>query len=378
MPIQTRPTDTFTRDNLLIGFSIVEFTPKITGGFGTPVMLGILGGEELQKEVETLALERGDSGLLTVDRELISRLQVRFQVEVFNFKADLAQYIFASSAPVAVVANAAQAVTDDPVTIPSTSPFDTFLQLARASINEASVAVECANNVSEAVGTGDGVLGGATGDFSLKFKVKAAADVTSFTVGGTPKTVVAGAAPAIGEVGVIIGEGDTPAGSRSGNLTFNAGDLPPNGAAIVATYKPSFTTGAGDIVNLTDFVFDPILGRIRFRNAGAGVSPFRPVGQPFVNQGLLVDYTYNRKANNTLKPFVQTSTEGKATIKHLTDVGVNFVWTIPSVTLRITDDALTFDAEEFATGILVLNVNDAGGTDRYGTLELSSEPEANA
>jgi hypothetical protein len=379
MPIQARPTDTFTRDNLLIGFSSVEFTPRLAaGGFGATVMLGILSGEELQKEIETLALERGDSGLLTVDRELISSLVVRLQLEVFNFRQDLARYVLASTDPVAVTADAAAAVANDPAVIPSVDSFETFLQLTRADINEASVAVSFTPIVDEAVGTGNGVLGGTQGDFSLDRKIKAIGDVTEFLVGGVDQVanLVAGSTPAAGEIAIEIGEEDSPV-TGSGAITFGASMIPALGAAIVATYTPSFTTGAGDIANLTDFVFDPILGRIRFRHAGADASPFR-LAAAVSGTSLDVDYTYNRKASHTLKPFTQTTVEGKAVVRHLTDVGINFIWSIPSVSLRITDDALTFDAEDFAVGTLVLNVNDAGGSDRFGTLDLSSEPEANA
>ena len=41
-----------------------------------------------------------------------------------------------------------------------------------------------------------------------------------------------------------------------------------------------------------------------------------------------------------------------------------------------TDDALTFGADDFVTGTLKMNINDNGGTDRFGTLELFDEDEA--
>ncbi|MGH3997606.1 MAG: hypothetical protein ACRDTJ_09115, partial [Pseudonocardiaceae bacterium] len=350
----------------------------IGGVFGAPVVLGILASANLAKVVETLKLERGDAGLLTVDREIVSRLEPSFAVELFKFSADVAQYLFGSTDPVAVVADPVAAVTDDPVTLLSGTPFDFFMGLSRAPINEASVAVEFAQVVSEAVGTGNGVLGGVQGEFSLDRKIKAIADVTVFLVGGVNETanLVAGSTPAAGQIAIELGEQDSPT-TGSGAITFGASKIPANGAAIVATYKPSFTTGAGDIVNLTDFVFDPTLGRIRFRHAGADASPFRLAANAG-GTALLVDYTYVRKASNTLKPFTRNQVDGRAVVRHLPDVGVNFIWTIPSTTIRVTDDDLTFGAEDFATGALALQVNDAGGTDRFGTLDLSSEVEANA
>ena len=374
MPVQPRTSDAFTRNNLLLGFSQVEFTPALAGGgFGTPVPLGILASEELTKEIETLELERGDSGLITIDRSLVSRLAIALQVETFNFRSDLAQYILASSSITAVTANAAQAVTNEQVVLPASDPFDTFLNLANSNITESSIEVTFATITDEAVGTGDGVAN----DFVLDQKVKAVGDVTSVTVGGVTYTPVAsGAAAAGNEVEVVVGEVDGAHPTTSGSLEFFVGGVatpPTNGAAILATYTPSFNTTAGDIVNLTDFVFDPILGKIRFLDpAGADNSPFRTTGGPAT---LEVDYTYNRRASNTLKPFTQNTFEGKATINHLPDVGINFIWTIPSASIQITDDSITFDAEDFATGTLTLNILDAGGTDRFGTLNISSEPE---
>lgn len=465
MPVEQRASDIITKDTLLLGFSQVYFTPRVSGVLGTEVFLGILASQELAKEVETLDLERGDAGLITIDRSLVSRLAVSLAVETFSFKAALAQYIFASSTLVAVTADAAAAITNEQVTLPTTLPFDSFLSLARGDIAEASIEVTCATVTDEAVGTGDG----STNAFQLDQKVKAVGDVTSVTVGGVAYTPVAvGAAAAGNEVEVIVGETDGVAGTGSGSLEFFVGGVstpPTNGAAIVATYTPSFSTTAGDIVNATaapveagrsesiaaitfaspgggndtitrgagswitdgfevgqyvtfigttsnDLLIGPILavsatvlevaestvtpegpvggdalgfdiggdfevnrvnGSIRFINAGTSNSPFRPTG---ANQVLEVDYTYNRKASQTLKPFSQASGfEGKCVIKHLPDVGINFIWDVPSASIQITDDALTFDAEDFARGALTINILDAGGSDRFGTLAISSETE---
>lgn len=379
MPVEPRPTDTFTRDHLLLGFPFVEFTPALAaGGFGTPVRLGILSSASLQKTVELLQLERGDSGLITIDREIVSRLEVSFQVETFNFRADLAQYVFGAASTTAVVANSAQQVTDEAITLPSSDPFKTFLDLANADLDESTIEVECDTITDEAVGTGDG----SSNNFVLDFKVKAVGDVTSVTVGGTSYTPVAvGAAVTGNEVEVVVGEVDGGHPTTSGSLEFFQGGVstpPPNGDAIVATYKPSFSTTGGDIVNLTDFALDPLLGRIRFIDpSGADNSPFRTTGE---QQPLLIDYQYNRRASTQMQPFTQGGGvfSGKASIKHLPDVGTNFVWMIPSASIRITDDDLTFGADDFATGTLTLNILDAGGANRFGTLNISSEPEANA
>jgi hypothetical protein len=367
MPVESRPSDTFTKDNLLIGFSVVEFTPAVSGGgFGTPVQVGILAGEELQKEIELLQLQRGDSGTLTVDRELISSIEVTMQLEVFNFRADIAELIFGSTDRVAISADAASSVVNEQFTVPNSGAEAerTFIGLDNADIDEATFigsSVTCDTITDEAVGTGDGVIGDTPGDFSLDFKVVDFNDLTTVTVGGASVTPVTGTTPSAGEVTVTGGTG-----ALSSELDF--GTIPASGAAIVITYTPAFT-----FANLTDYVVDPTLGRIRMLAVNTEATDELRGAQP-----MLADYSYDRKASNDLKPFTRTQVDGKCTIKHLTDIGVNFIWTIPSATILITDDALTFGAEEFGTATLALNVNDAGGTDRFGTLQLSSETEANA
>lgn len=381
MPVQPRPSDTFTRENLLLGFSTVEFEPALSaGGFGAAVELGILSGEELQKEVEVLELERGDAGTLTVDREVLSKLKPSFQLETFNFRSDVAQYIFGAAQLTPVTADASAAVTNENVNLPAADVFDSFVNLDEGNLSEASIEITCGTITSESVGTGDGASGGTQGDYNLDYKIKAIGDVTEFLVAGVDEIakVVAGSTPAAGEIAIEVGEEDSLT-AGSGAITFGASEIPANGAAIVATYTPSFSTTGTDIVNLTDFVSDPTLGKLRFLHSAADASPFR-LEADANQQPLEVDYTYNRKASTNLQPFTQGGGvfEGRATVKHLTDIGINFVWTIPSVSIRITDDALTFGADDFGVGTLVLNINDSGGATRFGTLELSSEPESAA
>lgn len=369
MPIQPRPSDQFTRDNLLLGFSIVEFEPKLSGGgFGTAVPLGILASEALQKGVETLQLERGDAGTLTVDREIVSRLEVSLALETFNFRQDLAQYIFASGLVSPIVADPAASVVDEEVQVPSgANAGSSFINLNNADIDETSItgtSLTCKAISQELVGTGNGTSGSASGDFALAFKPLVVGDVTSVTVGGVAYTPIAtGAAAAGNEVEVEVGTG-----AASGNLQFFVGGVAANVTGeILADYAPSHAFALN-----TDYSLDPLLGKIRFFNVNGATDALKSL------QLMEFDYTYSQKAGVKLEPFTQSTFEGRAVIRHLTDLGVNFVWTIPSVTIRITDDDLTFGAEDFAVAALRLNVNDAGGADRFGKLELSSETQANA
>lgn len=369
MPISPRPADQFTRDNLLLGFSVVSFEPALTGGgFGTAVPLGILSGEALQKAVETLTLERGDSGPLTVDREIVSRLEVNFQLETFNFRADLAQYIFGSDVLTAVVSDPAKVVTDEEFQLPSGADAgEVFTSLNNGSIDESSItgtSLTCKAISQEDVGTGDGTTGDASGDFALAFKPLLVADVTSVTVNSVAYTPIAtGAAAAGNEVEVEVG-----ATAVSGNLQFFVGGVAVNVTGpILADYAPSHAFALN-----TDYSMDPLFGRIRVFNIDGGTDALKSL------QLMEMDYTYEQKAGYNLTPFTQREFEGRASIQHLTDIGVNFDWQAPSVTIRLTDDDLTFGAEDFATATLRMNINDAGGSQRFGTLFLANEVQANS
>lgn len=363
MPIETRPSDDFTTDNLLIGFSRVEFERLLSdGSFATPVDMGILANESLEKEVTTLQLPDGQSGSISVAREFVTRIEPKLQVELFNFQPLIAELIFGSTDNVAVVKDAAKTVTNEIIQIPTSNPTQSFIPLANSEIDDTSftgTSVTCATITNEKVGTGDGIKGGVDGDFSLAFKPLVLGDVTSITVGGTAQTIVS-TEPAAGEVQVTVGTGST-----SGQLDF--GTIPPAGAEILATYTPSHS-----FAKLTDYVTDPLFGRIRFLSVGGSTDALK------AGQKMFVDYTYNQRAGVNLKPFTRLSSSGKLTIRHLPDIGSNFKWTIPSVSIVLTGDALQFGAEDFVKATLQITINDAGGTDRFGTLFLADETQSAA
>ncbi len=378
MPVQARPADQFTRDNLLLGFSIVEFEPALSGGgFGAAVPIGILESEAIQKEVDEINLDRADSGFFTVDRKVISRLEPSLALTTFNFRANIARYIFGSDITTAVVADAASVVTDDPVrALTGADATRSFLSLSNGDVAAGSFTATGTAIVAENVTnvTGDGTT---QGDYQLQYKVDDFNDVSLLeeldSAGAIVRTFVPQAgAPASEFEGQVIGT----VGATSGELTFFQAVGATN--TIRASYDPDLASVEDDNSAATaDYVIDPLLGRVMFRRLDTfgtpdGASAFRE-GQP-----VDFSYTYNRLASVTFNPFRQNQFDGRTTVKHLTDLGVNFIWTIPSSTILITDDDLTFGAEEFATGALKVNVNDAGGTTRFGTIAWSSETQANA
>ena len=179
MPVQTRPADQFTRDHLLVGFSIVEFEASLAGGgFGPPVLMGILESEALQKEVDTIKLERADSGFITVDREIVSRIEPSLNITTFNFRQDAARFVFGSDVVTAVVADAASVITDDPVVaLTGADALRTFLSLSQADVTAGSFTgtgtAIVAENVTNVMGDGT-----TSGDYQLAAKVLTFADVT--------------------------------------------------------------------------------------------------------------------------------------------------------------------------------------------------------
>ena len=115
------------------------------------------------------------------------------------------------------------------------------------------------------------------------------------------------------------------------------------------------------------FVVDLKNGRIQISTDATKAAGFLPL---IAGQSVDVDYTYNRLAHNSIQPFTQTITAGTARIRHLPDVGSNWVWDIPSAEIQVTDDDLTWDDENFAVGNVTLKILDAGGAQRFGTLQV--------
>lgn len=382
MPIEPRSPDSFTIDNFLLGFSQVEFQPLLSDGtYGTVVSLGILASEELQKEVETLEMNDGSGGTATTALELVSKLKPSFEIGLFNFRADLAQYIFGAQSITAQVVDAAKAVVAEQLTVP-TSATDgdrTFIPLAHGDVDDtaANLTLTCAA-VTETI-TGDGTV-----NYQLAYKPLVLADIDNGTTLEFTENVTATGALVRTFTAQVGAPASAPEAQVDVGVIATSGDITlfqsvPTTNELRVTYQPSHALEEDFDAADPDMLLDPLLGRIRFPNLDTFAVPDATsalrTGQP-----VLLDYLYNQKSGYTMQPFTQGggAFNGKATIKHLPDVGSNFIWTVPSVTIRIDDNALTFGSDDFVQGTVVLNVNDGGGTDRFGELLLSSQTEANA
>lgn len=378
MPIEQRAPDSFTIDNFLLGFSQVIFEPKLADGtFGPAVSMGILASEELQKEVELLEMPDGSAGTETTALELVSKLKPQFELGLFNFRADLAQYIFGAESITAVVADLTADFSNQ-ITIPSgTSASELFSVLPQASINPGSQSLAC-NQVTEVI-AGDGtvnyklafkplILGDVNNGTTLEFTetVTATGDVV------TTYTVQAGVPAGAGQAQLTVGTG-----TLSGTLVLN--DAVPAANQINPIYTPSHTLVTNFNSINPDMLLDPLLGRIRFPNLDTFASPDATSA---IREGQSVQFvgTFIQKAGFNMKPFSQGggAFQGRATIKHLTDVGSNFIWNNISATIRIDDNALTFGSDDFVQGTVALIINDAGGTQRFGDLFIASQTEAAA
>ncbi len=376
MPAQPRPTDgdTITIDHLLIGMPFIEFTPTVNGVAQQPVNLGVVDSAELSKELNELALNSSQSGASVALRKLINSIDLSFAVGVFNWAPAVQQFALGSSTLTEVVADAAVAVTNE--TIVSTTDPEDYLGLANVALNSGSVTVTPSPVSAENVGTGTGALGAAAGEFEIDYPITLVGDISSLTttdpVTGTVRTwtPIAVAAAASGDE-VEVNVTNT---SANGDLQFFVGGVAfdiPSGHTIAATYTPTQTLTEGVGAN-DDYIVDLKNGRIQIRHDSAkGVDV-----QLLPGQSVDVDYTYVRKAYTSLKPFTQTTFSGSARIRHLADTGINLIWTVPSASIAVTDDALAFADDDFAIANITVNVLDAGGTDRFGTVQLYSETQA--
>ncbi len=384
MPVEARSPDVFTRDFLLLGFSKIEFRPRVAGVLGGVVDLGILSAQEMAKEVNLLTLPDGSAGTVSVAREALSSLEPSFNLASFNFSPDVAKFIFGAPSTTDVSAEAAAAATDEVIVIPTGSDAArSFVPLANGDVDDTDANLTLACQAITEVIAGDGT-GDTDGDYTLSFKPLVLADVNNgTTLEFTQNTSLTGAL--VRTYTVQVGE---PAGATEAQLAVGTGatsgqlDLfqtVPVGDELRITYTPSHNLVEDFDAADPDMLLDPLLGRIRFPNLDSFASP-DATSALRQGQTVLLAYLWNRKAHVTMKPFTQGGGvfEGTATIKHLPDIGINFIWTIPNASIRIDDNALTFGSDDFAVGSIVLNILDAGGTDRYGTIQLSSEVESAA
>lgn len=357
MSVQTRPVDVTTVDYLQLGMPYIEFAPLLSGGtYGPYSSLGIVDSAEIAKELATTELRSSQSGVSVLIRELVQSFDATLNVGLFQHSDLTMQYLF-GCATTAAVSGGNIAVVDDPFTL--TDDEQDFLNLANVNIDESTQSVSAAEIIDEAVGTGDGTLGDASGDYSLDFKPLLVADVTSVTVGGVAYTPIAVAAAASGnEVEVVVGTGAT-----SGDLQFFQGGVAVNVTGeILATYEPSHA-----FVLNTDFVTEPKAGRVRMLNVGAATDALKSF-QPMESS-----YTYAEVNGTDLDVFTQFVFNGKTRVRLLTDVGVNMIWVIPSTSIRLTDDAFTFNRDEPQVSTVAIQLLDAGGSSPFGTMRLYRE-----
>jgi len=354
-----RTADEITEDFLCLGLPLVDFAFELaSGGFGAYFGLGIPESTEVQKAMQVAQLRNSQSGTSKLIRELVREFDASIQVGTFRHSGANMQLMFAS-ATLIDVASAVVVVTNDPFRL--TTDDQTFHDLARQRIVEAITAVECAPIVAEDVGTGDGTTGDGSGDFSLDFKPLLVADVTSVTVAGVAYTPIAvGTAAAGKEVEVVIG-----AIALSGDLQFFDGGAEVDvTGAILATYTPSHT-----FVENTDFVVDYLNGRVRLLSHDQAADPCKD------NQPMQADYSYNEADYEEIEPFTQFVFPGRARLRQLTDVGMNIVWSVPKAQARMTEDAFTFNRDDFTVSNVLLQLleDDADPTQPYGNIRLYRE-----
>lgn len=363
MSVQPRPIDTTTVDFLQLGMPFIEFAPLLSSGAFAPFRsFGIVDTAEVAKTIELATLRSAQSGVSVKVRELVRQFDATLNVGLFQHSPENMQFMFGSESLVDVVADPAASVVGDPFQL--TDDPENFIDLANQLLDESTVVVTADSLIDEAVGTGQGGTFGETqGDFSLDFKISVIGDVSSYIerLSGVDTErvtdLVAGGAPMAGEIGIIVG-----AVATGGEITYPGGEAPALNTEILVDYEPTFA-----IVLNTDFSTDPIPGRIRIFAIDGGSDEFKSF------QPMEADYDHVEVAHDDLLPFTQFVFSGKTRIRLLTDVGINIIWTVPSSSVRVTDDAFVFNRDEFQVTLLTIDLLDAGGTARFGTLELFPE-----
>ncbi len=371
--IEPLPSDPFTRLNVLLGLPNVTFTEINQGVRGIPVPLGILDAATLQKELTNLRLLRRDSGLAVADREIINEFTAGFEVQTLSFRENIARFLIGSSSTEAVSANSAQQVTAERLVIPTGARASSaFVNLANADVDDtpANLVLTPAPVLDELVGVGDGTGGTGTGDFALAFKPFILTDLRRLQeINPTTGQIVRNysfnttAPTAANEAQISLG-----ATATSGQITlFQAVG---SGNELRADYVPTHQLEEDLNAGSPDMILDPLFGRIRFPNLNGATDPLR------AGQAVLLTYRYDRRAGTRLRPFTQLQFEGEARIVQQGGIGVNFIWDIPSTTIAVTNDDVTFGTDDFTRGTLRLSINDAGGTDRFGTVLWADENQA--
>jgi hypothetical protein len=357
MSVIARPIDTITKENLFIGYPIVLFERLLSSGsYDVPRNLGIVDAAELQTIVGISQLRNQSSGVSVIEREVVRQLEPSLVFGIFNFEPENMR-LFLASSELTSLSPSTVVVTDNEYVVPNDT--NKFGVLSNRNLTTPALTDLTFKTITaEDVGTGDGTLGAVSGEYALDHSVAAVGDVTGLTVAGVAFTPIAvGAAAAGNEVEVVVGASGT-----SGNLQFFVGGAPSDvTGAIAATYTPSHA-----LVNGTDYLVDPYEGRVRMLFGSGEGAEFKV--DP--DQILLADYSYARFASTQMRPFTQSTFEGRATIQQLTEgLGVNYIWTVPVVSIRVNDEAFSWSAEDFAVGSLTMNIlsDPSSVTAPYGT-----------
>ncbi len=356
MSVIPRPTDN-TDQEVIVGLPIVEVGLKLpSGAFSSFRTLGVLDSAELQKTLTKIKLQDFSSGVGVTRREVVNEFEPSLVLGMFDFSTQNMQLLFAAAAITAVGATVPSVVDEE---IILTTDDRDFVDLDNPQLVEPVTAITGKVVTAEAVGTGTGTPFGETqGDFALDNKILVVANVSSYLQNGVERVsdIVAGGAPATGEIGIIEG-----AVATSGEITYFTGEGPPLDHAIVVTYLPTFTSTEN-----TDYFVDPVAGRVRVLFS---------TNKWTAGQTLLVDYDHTVSAHDIISPFTQFVFNARARLNLLTNTGKNLIWPVPVVSISINDTAFPFTKDDFnAASLTITFLSDpTNASDPYGVLQIHPE-----
>ncbi len=364
MSVQTRPIDLLTRTHGMLGTPYVEWAFALDGGgFGSYREIGIVEAAEIAQAVTNADMRDPRSGTSQLVRRHTREFDLTLSATTKKFDAANLQLMLLASG-ITAVAGGVTAVAADSVFL--TDDPEDFVDLANAGLVEATVTVTAAEVGTspdlERVGTGQGTPFGETqADFALDFTVLVVGDVSSYIE--TPAAgvvtervgdIVAGAAPMAGQIGII-----ETAIATSGEITYPAGEGPAAGTTIDVTYAPTHT-----ITDNVDAFYDPKFGRVRCIFSTNKLRALQPID---------VAYDYNAIAHDEISPGTQLTFPGRARIRHLPDVGVNWIWPIPQASIQASGEAFAFSPDEWAGHAISITLENNGSANPYGVLEIFDE-----
>lgn len=165
----------------------------------------------------------------------------------------------------------------------------------------------------------------------------------------------------------MFGSGATPAASASGqSVTASPAVIRTNEAFIIPQQNPTAIVvkkGATTLVLGTDYTITDMLGYKKIKRTSTSVAVLE-------GDVVTVDYTYALPARQSFKPMTTLLREGKAVLFGVSDIGNEWIYTIPKASLTPSGD-FTLNDQDWSSFQFTLEIlEDTSAADPYGTVDF--------